>query len=176
MDSGRYIYITQGECRISSDPITLLSTVLGSCVAACIWDPQAGVGGMNHFLLPFGPAAGRVDPLRYGVHSMEVLTNELLKQGANRKYLQAKLFGGATMLANLGRIGESNASFARDYLANEDIPCLAEDLGGTHARRVVFHPTSGQARLMKVRSTDVGAQVDVSPQLLEPRENDVVLF
>ena len=176
MGSDRYIYITQGECRTSNDPITLLSTVLGSCVAACIWDPRAGVGGMNHFLLPFGPAADRTDPLRYGVHSMELLTNELLKQGANRKYLQAKLFGGATMLANLGRIGDANASFARDYLANENIPCMAEDLGGTLARRVVFHPTSGRARLMQVHSSDVGAQVDVSPHLPQTRKNDVVLF
>lgn len=176
MGSDRYIYITQGECRISRDPITLLSTILGSCVAACIWDSQAGVGGMNHFLLPFGPAAGRTDPLRYGVHSMELLINELLKQGANRKYMQAKLFGGAAMSANLGRIGEANASFARSFLTNEEIPCLAEDLGGTLARRVVFHPTSGRARLMWVRSTDVHAQVDVSPQLLETRKNDVVLF
>lgn len=176
MSNEQIIYIMQGECRVSRNPSTLLSTILGSCVAACIWDMRAGVGGMNHFLLPFGPAVGETDPFRYGVHSMELLTNELLKQGANRTDLQAKLFGGAAMSANLGRIGASNASFARDFLANEDIPCRAEDLGGTHARRVVFHPTSGQARLMRVRSADVVAQADSSPETVRARKNDIVLF
>lgn len=176
MDSELLIYVAQGECQISDNPAAVLSTVLGSCVAACMWDERSGLGGMNHFLLPHGPAPGRNDAVRYGVHSMELLTNGLLKRGANRKNLRAKLFGGATMAANLGGIGDLNASFARNFLAVEEIPCLAEDLGGTFARRVNFHPTSGQARMMKVRHSDVGAQVDVLVHLPEPRRNDVVLF
>jgi chemotaxis protein CheD len=170
------IYLTQGECRISADPAAQLSTVLGSCVAACIWDARARVGGMNHFLLPFAGTGDVGGSLRYGAHSMETLINGVLGQGGNRRNLQAKLFGGATMSANLGRIGAENARFAKDFLADEEIPCLAEDLGDCFARRVLFVPTTGQARVMKVRSTDVAAPAEVLEQIAERRKNDVVLF
>ena len=105
---------------------------------------------MNHFLLPFGPKAAASSPERYGVHAMEVLINALLKDGAMRSRLQAKLFGGARMSAALTDIGPSNARFARDFLANEEIPCRAESLGGAQARRVLFRPATGQVRQMLV--------------------------
>jgi chemotaxis protein CheD len=170
------IYITQGECRISLDPHLQISTILGSCVAACLWDSRAGVGGMNHFLLPFGSQTTVGGSLRYGVHSMETLINGLLGKGASRKDLQAKLFGGAMMSANLGNIGGENARFARDFLKNEDIPCVAADLEGVYARRVLFRPTTGQARVMTVRSTDVGMASDVVPLMPVRRKNDCLLF
>lgn len=176
MNDTPVIYIMQGEYRISHDPDVQISTILGSCVAACLWDHRAGVGGMNHFLLPFGSGATVGGSLRYGVHSMETLINGLLGQGATRRDLQAKLFGGATMSANLGNIGGENARFAKEFLENEAIPCVAADLGNVHARRVLFRPTTGHVRVMTVRSSDVGMATDVAAVLPEHRKNDCVLF
>lgn len=140
-------YITQGEIGTSRDPTAYFSAVLGSCIAACIWDLQAAVGGMNHFLLPFGRDDDLTDPLRFEVQSMTSLINDLTNLGADRRRLQAKLFGGATMMANHVNIGETNGRVAKDFLAAIDIPCVAESLGGPLARRVIFHPTSGGAML-----------------------------
>lgn len=176
MDSIHTIYLTQGECRISKDPDVQMSTILGSCVAACIWDPRAAVGGMNHFLLPFSRNADVGGSLRYGAHSMETLINGVLGLGATRKCLQAKLFGGATMSANLGSIGTDNARFAREFLENEDIPCMAADLGQTFARRVLFRPTTGQARVMRVRSSDISLVADDLAQAKQTRKSEVELF
>ena len=99
-EKDRTSYIVQGEYRVSRDPSEVLSTVLGSCVAVCLWDPAAKVGGMNHFLLPAAPGQGDAKMLRYGAHAMEVLINEVLKLGARRKALQAKLFGKVIHLDN----------------------------------------------------------------------------
>lgn len=147
------IYVLQGEFRISRDADAVLSTVLGSCVAVCLWDGVAGLGGMNHFLLPFGPKAAASSPERYGVHAMELLINGLLKAGASRGRLEAKLFGGARVSTALSDIGQTNASFARAFLEAEAIPCRAASLGGTSARRVLFRPTTGQARQLLVPDT-----------------------
>lgn len=131
---------------------------------------------MNHFLLPFGSQTTVGGSLRYGVHSMETLINGLLGKGASRKDLQAKLFGGAMMSANLSNIGGENARFAREFLENEDIPCVAEDLEGVYARRVLFRPTTGQARVMTVRSSDAGRTTDIAGSLPERRKSDCILF
>src|SRR5579863_8593818 len=107
----RRIHIVQGEYRVSTDPDTVVSTLLGSCVAACIRDPIAGVGGMNHFLLPGegGRPADAQDAERYGDYLMEFLVNGLMQQGAQRDRLEAKLFGGARMMRGLSAIGRKNA-------------------------------------------------------------------
>ncbi|MEM8921155.1 MAG: chemotaxis protein CheD, partial [Pseudomonadota bacterium] len=91
----RVVSIVLGEYHATADPKTVVSTVLGSCIAACLCDPEAGVGGMNHFMLPDGDACSAHDQLRYGVNAMELLINELLRSGARRQKLEAKLFGGA---------------------------------------------------------------------------------
>jgi chemotaxis protein CheD len=173
-EGGKTVYLTQGEYKISADPQVRLATVLGSCVAACIWDPQARIGGMNHFLLPTGNEA--TGSLRYGAVSMEMLINSVLGNGGQRRNLQAKLFGGATMSTNLGRIGIANARFATDFLAEDGIPCLAQDLGGESARRVIFVPTTGQALVMRVRSTDVAAPLEAQSAIPERRTGEVSLF
>jgi chemotaxis protein CheD len=160
----------QGEYRISGDPEELFSTLLGSCVAVCLWDPVARVGGMNHFLLPMGPQGATDGMTRYGVHAIEVLINGLLKRGARRDGLRAKLFGGARMSPRLRDIGTANASFARSYLSTEDIPCVAESLGGSSARRVVFRPTTGQVRQLLVPDAIV-EEVSAVPQ-----REDLTLF
>lgn len=175
LETDRTLYVLQGEYRVSRDPDAVLSTILGSCVAVCLWDDKAGVGGMNHFLLPFGPKASVAMPERYGVHAMETLINALLKEGARRAHLQAKLFGGARLSTTLSDIGQSNARFAREFLATEDLPCRAESLGGTSARRVLFRPATGQARQLLVPETNVDAAP--SPILRPPpRPAEIELF
>lgn len=143
----RPILVVQGEYKISRDADVVLATLLGSCVAACIRDPLAGVGGMNHFLLADGSASETRQNLeRYGVHAMELLVNGLLKRGAQRHRLEAKLFGGAKTMDGLADIGRTNARFARDFIAREEIRLVGECLGGTRGRRIHFWPVSGRAR------------------------------
>ena len=172
----RTSYIIQGEYRVSRDPSEVLSTVLGSCVAVCLSDPVAKVGGMNHFLLPAAPGQGDAKTLRYGAHAMEVLINELLKLGARRRALEAKLFGGANVTDALGPIGKANASFALAYLSDEDIPCIARSLGGTQARRIMFRPATGHVRQLIVNG-EVPEQAPVLAPARRPSgKDDVVLF
>ena len=151
----RTLTVVQGEFRISDQPGDLLSTVLGSCVAVCLYDPKRRIGGMNHFLLPFGQETATDRPVRYGLFAMESLINALMKAGAVKSRLEAKIFGGARISVDLRDIGRTNAVFAREFLATEGIDCSGESLGGTNARRVVFRPTTGQARMLIVPSTDV---------------------
>jgi chemotaxis protein CheD len=140
---GRKINIIQGEYRISSDPCVVLTTLLGSCVSACFWDPVSGVGGMNHFLLP-GEAGA--EGMRYGVHAMELLVNDLLKHGARRDRLQAKLFGGARLSEHLSDVGLLNANFAERFVRDENIRVVGASLRGEQARRIQFWPVNGRAR------------------------------
>jgi chemotaxis protein CheD len=167
--SDRSLSVIQGEFRISEASEDLLSTVLGSCVAVCLHDPGRRIGGMNHFLLPFGQGHGTDRPVRYGLFAMEILVNELMKQGAVKARLQAKIFGGAKIMADLGDIGKANARFAQEFLHTEGIPCLAESLGGTNARRIVFRPSTGVARMMLVPSSNL-SQIHplLSPAKQEP--------
>ena len=141
----RMIHVIQGSQEVTADPHVVLTTILGSCVSTCMWDPVARVGGMNHFLLAHEPERGRSSD-RYGTFAMELLINDLLKLGASRGRLKAKLFGGAMMDGHFGRIGRSNAAFATTFLAAEDIPVIAESLGGTQARRIRFVPVTGFAQ------------------------------
>lgn len=143
----RKIHVLEGEYRIVDDPDTILATVLGSCVAACLRDPTARVGGMNHFLLPGEAEANWLgEAERRGVHLMELLVNALLKEGACRERLEGKLFGGARMVRGLCDIGAKNGDFAKRFLLNEGIRIVAEDLGGTRGRRLEYFPVSGRAR------------------------------
>lgn len=133
----------------------LIVTVLGSCVAACIRDRVTGVGGMNHFMLPSSSDAdGPVSvSMRYGTYAMEVLINELLKAGARRENLEAKVFGGGNVLAGFAAInvGERNAQFVREYLRIENIRTMAEDLNDVHPRKVYFFPRTGKVLVKKLR-------------------------
>ena len=143
----RRIHIVQGEYKVTDDPDVVVSTLLGSCVAACIRDPAAGVGGMNHFLLPGEDGRSyNHEAERYGDYLMELLINGLMKQGAHRDRLQAKLFGGARMMGGLSDIGKKNAEFAERYLKHEGIAVVGKDLGGERGRRLQYWPVSGRAR------------------------------
>ena len=143
------VTVIQGDYAVSADPDVIMSTVLGSCVAVCLYDPFAQVGGMNHFLLA-GSKQGSSDDLKYGVNAMELLINHLLRTGAQRHALIAKMFGGARMTDHSRDIGQSNVTFARDFLQQEGIKCLSESLGGDKARRLQFTPTTGAARQMQI--------------------------
>lgn len=151
----RRITVLQGQVRVSRDADVELGTVLGSCVAACLFDPVAHVGGMNHFLLAEPPAShdpGQVD-VHYGVYLMELLINEMLAKGAIKSRIRGHLYGGANLRAGMAPIGSANAAFARTFLEQERIQLMREDLGGNCARRVDFRPATGQVRCRTVENT-----------------------
>ncbi len=137
--------VMQGQARVSGDPRVELTTVLGSCIACCLYDPSSNVGGMNHFLLA-EPTNGRGVDEQYGAYLMEVLVNEMLAYGASRAAMRAHLYGGANMHTGMRRIGSANAAFATNFLNSERIELVRSSLGGAQARRVDFRPARGQAR------------------------------
>jgi len=157
-----------------TDRDIVLATVLGSCVAACIRDSAAGVGGMNHFLLP--QTVGDVSPAgrsaRYGTYAMEVLINGLIRQGARKQSMEAKVFGGGSVLRDLrtSGVGESNARFIVDYLGKEGIPVAARDLLDECARKIYFFPATGRVLVKKLRQlhndTVLARELDYSRQLM----------
>lgn len=172
--NSRKVHVIQGEHHVSDDPEVMLTTVLGSCVSACLHDPVAGLGGMNHFLLADAGEGGDSEAVRYGAYAMEVLINSLLKRGASRARLQAKVFGGARMFNGLSDVGAGNADFIRSFLEVEAIPLLSESLGGLTARRVEFWPATGRARLRHATAEPVER-----PPVRRPRPapiGDVELF
>lgn len=146
--------ILPGEYFVSTRDLVLV-TVLGSCVAACIRDPRTRVGGMNHFMLPDGDGHDITGaPARYGIHAMELLLNELMKRGAKRERLEAKVFGGGNVMAQLAssNVGERNAEFVLHYLHEERIPVAAQDLGDVCPRKVYYFPDNGVVRVKRLRS------------------------
>ena len=148
------VNVIQGDYVISEDSDAILTTVLGSCIAVCLYDTVRGIGGTNHFLLPNREGEGG-DNVRYGAYAMELLINGLLKKGAERSRLEAKFFGGGNMIGNMRNIGGSNAEFAKQFLADEGIVCRAESTGGTQARRIRFWPTTGNVKQLLVASDAV---------------------
>lgn len=136
----------------------LISTVLGSCVSACIRDRITGLGGMNHFMLPDGAEASNSPvsaSMRYGSFAMEVLINDLLKAGARREHLEAKVFGGGAVLRGFTamNVGERNAAFVMSFLKTERIPVLAQDLNDVYPRKVYFFPRTGKVLVKKLMQT-----------------------
>lgn len=134
----------------------LIVTVLGSCVSACIRDRVSGIGGMNHFMLPDGGADSDSPvsaSMRYGTFAMEILINDLLKSGARRENLEAKVFGGGAVLRGFVamNVGARNAQFVRDYLRAENIRTVAEDLNDIHPRKVYFFPRTGKVLVKKLK-------------------------
>jgi len=172
-----HVQVTQGETYVTSSGQEVLTTVLGSCIAACIRDPVAGIGGMNHFLLAQGHGEDS-GARRYGINAMELLINGLLARGAARARLQAKLFGGAAVIAGLSDVGAGNAEFARRYLEAEDIALAGGDTGGTLPRRIQYWPLTGRARQLSIPPLEAGRLIarerDAIPTQIEG--HDVELF
>jgi chemotaxis protein CheD len=126
----------------------IITTVLGSCVSTCIRDPGAGVGGMNHFMLPDDPAGKAGASARYGLFAMEQLINALMRRGARRETMETKVVGGGRVISGMGDVGRSNVAFVRQFLADEQMAIVVEDVGLQVARRVRYHPVTGQVRVL----------------------------
>ena len=157
-----HVHLTLGDTYVTSESDEVLTTILGSCIATCIRDPSTGIGGMNHFLLPDSDGHDR-EARCYGINAMELLINDILKRGGDRRRLEAKLFGGANVIATLSDVGSRNAAFARRFLTDEGILVVGGDVGGNMARRIQYSPVSGKARQAKV--------VDSGRQLVERELN-----
>jgi chemotaxis protein CheD len=154
--------VHQGDCLVGGEQDVTFSTILGSCIAACIRDVEARVGGMNHFLLaePSGSAKDRYGAsARYGAFAMEQLINKVLNRGSGRKAnLEIKVFGGGLINSALTDVGAKNIEFVRQFLADEGYALAGEDVGGAFARRVMFKPHTGRAFVKRLDS-DAGANV-----------------
>lgn len=164
----------------------LIVTVLGSCVSACIRDRVTGVGGMNHFMLP-DSGSDADSPIsasaRYGTYAMEILINDLLKAGAKRENLEAKVFGGGAVLRGFSslNVGERNAQFVRDFLKVENIRVIAEDLNDIHPRKVYYFPRTGKVLVKKLKqlnnNTLVNREQDYANRLQSNKvAGDIELF
>jgi chemotaxis protein CheD len=185
-DRGVVTPVHQGDCHVSNSPELTYSTVLGSCISACVRDKVAHVGGMNHFLLAeqSGSAKDRYGAsARYGAFAMEQLINRVLSLGTGKKAnLEIKVFGGGKINAILDDVGAKNIEFIRQFLTDEGYVAISEDLGGSYARRVLFKPHSGRAFVKRLDS-EVGANVAREEVALvkrrivvPPPSNDIELF
>lgn len=143
------VKVLPGEYFVSSEDV-LIQTVLGSCIAACVWDGKARLGGMNHFMLPEGDNSDGSG--RYGSYAMELLLNEMIKLGARRETMQAKVFGGGAVMAGFTtmNVGERNTKFVLEYLATERIPVISQDVMDIHPRKVCFFPVTGKALVKRL--------------------------
>ena len=183
-DRGVVTTVHQGDCLVSDEPDLTFSTVLGSCISACVRDVAAKVGGMNHFLLaePSGSARDRYGAsARYGAFAMEQLINKVLSRGSGRKgNLEIKVFGGGLINAALTDVGSKNIDFVREFLANEGYENIKEDVGGTYARRVMFKPHSGRAFIKRLDNaagaTIVREELAVAVRTIKPLVDDIELF
>jgi chemotaxis protein CheD len=141
------VKVYPGEFHVTTKTDERLVTVLGSCVAACIRDPQTGYGGMNHFMLPedeLGKWGEDMMSTRYGNHAMEKLINEMIKLGCPRSRMEVKVFGGGNVIDSQHEIGSKNSDFILRYLADEGLKCAAQDLKGDYPRRIEYSPATGK--------------------------------
>ncbi len=150
------VKVLPGEYFVHDEDI-LIMTTLGSCIAACLWDRERKLGGMNHFMLPDGEAGA--DSGRYGSFAMELLINEMIKRGCNRTTMEAKVFGGGAVISGMNSInvGERNTAFVLDYLRTERISVVSKDVMDIYPRKVCFLPASGKAMVKKLASANTEA-------------------
>lgn len=179
--------ILPGEYYVTTED-EVITTVLGSCISACICDPVTKIGGMNHFMLPESESGDSrwsntvADAThRYGNFAMESLINDILKLGAKKQNLQVKVFGGGKILEAMTDIGKRNIEFAKEYLLAEQLKILSEDTGDRFPRKVNYYPESGRVRVKKLRalySEDIARREKqfISEIKTEPVGGDVELF
>lgn len=177
------VKIFSGDWYVSSQSNEMIATILGSCVSACVRDPVARVGGMNHFLLPGDDNINSQasESARYGGFAMESLINGVLKAGGQKHRLEFKVFGGGNVIDNSSRIGSKNAQFIRDFLRNEGFRIASEDLEGDHPRRLHYFPGSGKVMMRLLRRREdmivVEEEARYSKQIIaRPVEGDIELF
>lgn len=146
--------VLPGNFMVTKRNDEVISTLLGSCVAACLRCSETGIGGLNHFLLPStrGKHVNSDHSMRYGDFAMEKLIGSIIRAGGHRRALQAKVFGGANLYDTDSKrpVGRSNIQFVLDFIHAEDIQLLAEDIGGTAGRKIFFHPASGKVKVQKL--------------------------
>lgn len=177
------VKVLPGEYFVTATNM-LMVTVLGSCVSACIRDREKGIGGMNHFMLAdSGDISTISSSARYGTYAMEILINHLLKLGARKHRLEAKVFGGGRVMATLSssQVGERNARFVKDFLATEGIAVAAHDLLDVYPRKVYFFPHSGKVLVKKLvrmhNDTLIRREKEYAARLAEaPVAGDIELF
>ena len=172
------VSIVQGEHAVVAKPNVVITTILGSCVAVCLQDNVARVGGMNHYLLGEPMPDHQVQDrnlLSYGIHAMELLINQMMKLGAVRDRMRAHIYGGANMIVGLGSIGTSNSEFAKRFVQTEGITIAHVDVGGSHARRVEFLPYEGRSRCNRVANAPVQVPAPMPLRQLQPA-GEVELF
>jgi chemotaxis protein CheD len=147
------VKVLPGEFFVHDEDI-LIMTTLGSCIAACLWDRERRVGGLNHFMLP--DAGTGADGGRYGAYAMELLINELIKRGASRTTLEAKVFGGGAVIGGMNslNVGERNTRFVLDYLKTERIAVVSKDVLDVYPRKVCFLPASGKAMVKRLATAN----------------------
>lgn len=187
-EKGVVTTVHQGDCLVGHEEDVTFSTVLGSCIAACIRDVEARVGGMNHFLLaePSGSSRDRFGAsARYGAFAMEQLINKVLQRGTGKKSnLQIKIFGGGLITAALSDVGAKNIEFVHQFLADEGYEVASEDVGGAFARRVLFKPFSGRALVKRLdaaaASTVATEELSIVDRRMAPKPSvptsDIELF
>lgn len=183
-DRGVVTAVHQGDCLVSDAEDVTFSTILGSCVSACVRDTVAGVGGMNHFLLAeqsdsFKEKFGVTS--RYGAFAMEQLINSVLSKGTGKKgNLEIKIFGGGIISSRMHDVGAKNIAFVKSFLADEGYKIASQDVGGTWARRVMYKPSTGRA-LIKRLDSEAGAtlaeqEIKIAVKKPVPVADDIELF
>lgn len=152
LESVPNVYLFPGQIFTSAEPV-IVTTILGSCVAVCLWDSESGVAGINHFLLPVNPMKGGADA-RYGNTAMERLLETLVERGASARRLVGKVVGGASVVDHFTgvrrSIGEQNAAVARDFLRRLDITINGDQTGGRRGRKLLFHTGTGSAFVKEI--------------------------
>ena len=153
------VKVLPGEYFVHDEDL-LIMTTLGSCIAACLWDRERRIGGMNHFMLP-DTGGGAADSGRYGSFAMELLINEMMKRGASRGSLEAKVFGGGAVISGMNSInvGERNTEFVLNFLATERIPVVSKDVLDIYPRKVCYLPASGKAMVKRLAPTNAEALI-----------------
>ena len=178
------IKILPGEFYVTKEN-ERVETVLGSCISACVRDPIAGVGGMNHFMLPVDKNkkgnSELSDANRYGNYAMENLVNSLLSLGAKRERLEFKLFGGGRIMSSMTNVGWYNIGFAFDYIYTEGFKIVSQDIGDIYPRKVLYYPTSGRVRVRRLNAMHNQSLADEENRYInkiesKPVEGDVELF
>ena len=177
------IKIISGQWHVSAVENQVIATILGSCVAACIRDPRAKIGGMNHFLLPGedNSESKISDSARYGQFAMESLINGIIKMGGRKDRFEIKVFGGGNVINNSAMIGSKNARFVLDFLQKEGLRVISQDLEGTFPRKVLYYPTTGKVMVRKLQrreDMEIVKQEEAFKKTItnKPIESDIELF
>jgi chemotaxis protein CheD len=183
-DRGVVTAVHQGDCLVSNESDVTFSTILGSCVSACVRDKVAGVGGMNHFLLAeqsdsFKEKFGATS--RYGAFAMEQLINSVLSKGTgNKENLEVKIFGGGIISSKMHDVGAKNIAFVKSFLKDEGYAIASQDVGGTWARRVMYKPSTGRALVKRLDSAAGSAlaaqEIELAVKQPKPEADDIELF